>query len=285
MVLQARAKINWALDIPGTREDGFHQVDMLMQSIELSDTLCMEADEEMILTGDGIPVPLGEDNLILRAARALNDLTGTQHGARIHVTKRIPLCAGLGGGSSDCAAALNGLNRLWDLGLSENDLLYAANRLGSDIAFCLRGGFARAGGRGEDLAFLDGAPEIHLALIHPGTGLSTGQVYGRWDECGDRGARSDIPALVAALREGRLEEAEACSQNALETPAAEMLPAVKEAILRFRALGAPFVRMTGSGSCVYAAFHSEAEARRAAGAIPGCILTKTAAGDPPPAGA
>ena len=121
--LAAPAKINWALNLAGRRADGYHELDMLMQSVSLCDRLDLEPAEELALTCDDPAVPCDERNLILRAARALRAEEGTQRGARIRLTKRIPAMAGLGGGSSDCAAALVGLNRLWNLGISHRRLM------------------------------------------------------------------------------------------------------------------------------------------------------------------
>lgn len=142
MHVVARAKINWTLDIVGKREDGYHLMDMLMQPVELADELTLEKTENgLTLTVSGYPrVKAGPDNLALRAAQALQAQTGYRGGASIHLHKRIPVGAGLGGGSADAAGVLAGLNRLWETGLTQQELEALGLRLGADVPFCLRGG-------------------------------------------------------------------------------------------------------------------------------------------------
>ena len=272
---EACAKINWALDILGVRGDGYHELDMLMQSIELHDTLSFEEADELELTSEGLSVDCGTDNLILRAANALNRYAGVERGARIHLVKRIPLRAGLGGGSSDCASALLALNELWGLRLSLGELMELAETLGSDIAFCLRGGYLHVGGAGERLTALEKAPELYLLLLCPPSDTTTGQVYHAWDMQAQSEAQSDMPGLIKALASGRMARAQRCSKNALEAPAVRLTPAIGEALERLRALKAPFVRMTGSGSAVFAAFRDEKSAQAAARALPDAIVTRT----------
>ena len=151
MHVVARAKINWTLDIVGKREDGYHLMDMLMQPVELADELTLEKTENgLTLTVSGYPrVKAGPDNLALRAAQALQAQTGYRGGASIHLHKRIPVGAGLGGGSADAAGVLAGLNRLWETGLTQQELEALGLRLGADVPFCLRGGLQRAQGVGE----------------------------------------------------------------------------------------------------------------------------------------
>ena len=154
MHVVARAKINWTLDIVGKREDGYHLMDMLMQPVELADELTLEKTENgLTLTVSGYPrVKAGPDNLALRAAQALQAQTGYRGGASIHLHKRIPVGAGLGGGSADAAGVLAGLNRLWETGLTQPELEALGLRLGADVPFCLRGGLQRAQGVGEKLS-------------------------------------------------------------------------------------------------------------------------------------
>lgn len=140
MLINARAKINWTLDITGRREDGYHLMDMLMQPVTLCDTISLTEAETLTLTCGGTPrLTASEDNLALRAARALRLRTGCTRGAAIHVEKRIPVGAGMGGGSADAAAVLRGLNQLWALNLSQHELEEIGLTLGADVPFCLRG--------------------------------------------------------------------------------------------------------------------------------------------------
>ena len=181
IVAQAYAKINWALDILATRENGYHDMDMLMQSVSLSDTLTFEEADEVILLTDGEPDPYGEKNLVVRAARLLQQEPGCVRGVKMNLTKRIPARAGMGGGSSDCAAALIVLNKMWNLGISEKRLFELGFSLGADVAFCLVGGMQRVRGLGERLEALKASPSPELVIIMPDEGLSTGAVFQEYD--------------------------------------------------------------------------------------------------------
>ena len=271
----AHAKINWALYVRGERSDGYHELDMLMQRVELCDELSFERARRLTLEVDGQRLPGGERNLVIRAANALNDALGKRMGARITLKKRIPARAGLGGGSADCAAALLALNKLWNLRLPMKTLMQLGLRLGADVPFCLQGGLCRAQGVGEILTPLPGAPSIWLVMHTPGGGLSTPAVFRAWDAGGRPTRAVDVPALAQALSAGDLARAQILSHNDLETPAAQLMPEIGALMERLRNLGAPFVRMSGSGSTVFAAFGSEADARAAAAQIPGALVTRT----------
>ena len=269
----ACAKINWALNIVGRRPDGYHLLDMLMQTIDLSDALRIEPAEDLSLTADGVPA--GEDNLILKAARALNRFTGANHGARMVLEKRIPARAGLGGGSADCALALRALNGLWGLGLADGDLLKIGEKLGADVPFCLTGGLARVSGIGEAIDPIPNAPEIPLVLVTPGGGLSTGAVFSLWDDGAWPEMSLDTRALAEAVVRRDLPAIDALCANALTAPAISLMPEIGELIGRMRGLGAGAAFMTGSGSTVVGAFSDPAAARAAASALPGARLTRT----------
>lgn len=180
----ARAKINWSLNILGVRPNGYHELDMLMQQISLSDELVFEPADALSLTVGGAP---GDENdLVLKAARALAELARQRgmetFGARICLTKRIPSRAGLGGGSADCAETLKALNRLWNLNFPMETLLELGAKLGADVPFCLTGGLARVSGVGERIEPLRNPPHCALVLITPGGGLSTPEVFRAYDE-------------------------------------------------------------------------------------------------------
>ena len=215
LCLQAPAKINWTLDILGVRPDGYHLLEMLMQSVDLCDTLCLWEADELTLEGNAQsaagqgeamasqPVRFDERNLVFRAAQALLAHTGKRLGARMQLTKRIPSGAGLGGGSADAAAALVGLNALWKLNLSREALLDIGLRLGADVPFLLTGGLARVSGIGERMVSLSPAPEIWLVITQPCAGLSTAEVFAAYDAGGPLGLRPDNDAAQAALENGR----------------------------------------------------------------------------------
>ncbi|MCI6291849.1 MAG: 4-(cytidine 5'-diphospho)-2-C-methyl-D-erythritol kinase, partial [Clostridiales bacterium] len=146
---KAFAKINWSLDILSAREDGYHEMDMLMQRISLHDEIVFSSARNLSLSINGRVVPWGGKNLVVRAASALSQIAGRPMGARIEMTKRIPIRAGLGGGSADCAVALMALNRLWNLGLNARELMQVGAGLGADVPFCMEGRFCRVQGIGE----------------------------------------------------------------------------------------------------------------------------------------
>lgn len=272
-LIEAHAKINWALNIAGRRADGYHLLDMLMQSIDLCDALEIEPADELTLTVNGESA--GEDNLVMRAARALNRHAGTRHGAKMALAKRVPARAGLGGGSADCAAALRALNGFWNLGLSDAELMKIGLSLGADVPFCLAGGLARVSGIGEAIEPIQDAPSIPLVLITPGGGLSTGAVFALWDDGGFEDVALDTAALADAVVRRDLPAVDRLCANALTAPAVSLMPEIGILIERMRALGAGAAFMTGSGSTVVGAFADEAAARAAAGALPGAILTRT----------
>ena len=204
MEIQARAKINWTLNVTGKREDGYHLLDMLMQPIALHDTLYIEAADGLTLTvecADGLSA--GDDNLVLRAARALQAIGGISRGASMRLIKRIPMGAGLGGGSADAAAALKGLNKLWGIGLDLPALCRIGERLGADIPFCLHDAPRRAQGIGENLTPIESGP-VHQGSVH---GLSrfrrnrSGR-YGKGPESPGSG-RPERPARLRGQRAGK----------------------------------------------------------------------------------
>ena len=172
--IQARAKINWTLDVVGTLPNGYHDLDMLMQSVTLCDQMTMEEAPQLTLyvraQGRSF-VPADGNNLVLKAAAALQAATGCTRGARITLKKYIPVAAGMGGGSSDAAAALVGLNRLWGLGLSPDKLEEIGLTVGADVPFCIRGGLQRAKGVGEKLTPLAMKKPLYLVAFQPCRGL------------------------------------------------------------------------------------------------------------------
>ena len=276
LTVKAPAKINWSLSICGDRPDGYHDLDMLMQSIELSDELTFETSRWLTLDVNGQRLPSGDRNLVIRAANALNDAMGKRLGARITLKKYIPARAGLGGGSADCAATLLALNHMWNLHLPLRTLQQIGLNLGADVPFCLQRGLCRAQGVGEILTPREDAPVIPLAMITPGGGLSTPAVFKAWNAGGYPMTPVKTDALADALLAGDLARAQELAHNDLEAPAISLMPEIGQLIEKFRSLGARFVRMTGSGSTVFAAFDSDEAAQAAVDAVPGAIFTRTA---------
>ena len=254
MRLYAYAKINWTLDILGRYENGYHEMDMLMQPISLRDELLLENSDRLSLeVAGGIAVPANQDNLCLKAAKALNAYCGTAYGARIFLEKNIPTGAGLGGGSADCAAVLMGLNRLWRLNLSIGELADIAVGLGADVPFFLYGGLCRAQGVGEALCLLPIEKTYHLIVIKPAKALSTKAVFETFDlsNCLNR---PNTEAALKALQEGDFMLLRASLGNVL-TPVSESLcPDISRAMNTLNRHGAAVSFMTGSGNAAIGVF-------------------------------
>ena len=279
MEIQARAKINWTLNVTGKRQDGYHLLDMLMQPIALHDTLMIEPKEKLSLTLEGMDgLSAGDDNLVLRAARALQARAGISQGARMHLVKRIPMGAGLGGGSADAAAALKGLNRLWGTGLDADALCRIGETLGADIPFCLHDAPRRARGIGEILTpFRCGA--FPLILLQPCAALSTKEVFTAYHAMAD-GTPPDTERALEALEAGDLQALRVCGGNVLESASIPLRPEIARAKEALYQSGAAFAQMTGSGSAVFGAYETQAQAERAYNDLKErytpCILTETA---------
>ena len=272
--VEAHAKINWALWITRRRPDGYHELDMLMQRLALSDHLTFEDADGLTLTVDGRPSE-DEENLVLRAARALREATGARRGAHISLVKRIPARAGLGGGSADCAAALKALNALWGLNLPDEALGKIGLKLGADVPYCLTGGLCRVRGIGEAADRLPEGPRAFLALTRLSGGLSTADVFRAWDKA-PFFPPFDPEGAMEALRAGDFDRLRRTARNALIPPAASLMPEIPEAIERLYALGARFAQMSGSGSTVYGAFSTRSDAAEAARMLgKNAIVTET----------
>lgn len=248
--LKARAKINLTLDVIGKRPDGYHEVAMVMQTIDLYDRITLTAvDGDIEVSANNPEIPLGPANLVYKAAELLRP-GGFSGGVHIHIEKNIPMAAGLAGGSTDAAAVLQGLNRLWRLNRSIEDLLELGSRIGSDVPFCILGGTALAAGRGEKLTPLKAAPAMWLVLAKPPVGVSTKEVYGRFEpELVDR--RPDNEAMIGALVAGDTHAVTENLVNVLESVTLRLYPevaALKESMIR---AGAQAALMSGSGPTVF----------------------------------
>ncbi len=277
--VKAHAKINLSLDIVGVLPDGYHRLESVMQRLALHDVLDFAPlDGEIVLETDSPEVPAGEDNLVVKAARLLARTTGCSLGARICLEKRIPVSAGLGGGSADAAATLTGLNRLWQLGLETGQLLDLAAGLGADVPFCLAGRTAFAQGKGEMLTELAGLPVAGVLLVKPPFGVSTAQAYAGYDS-GPRKRLSDSKKMVEAVQSGSLDRVAACLGNDLEQVTLGRYPELVEIKRRILATGALGALMAGSGPTIFGLYRSPDAARKAAAEFSGdliVIATQTA---------
>ena len=275
ITVQAQAKINWALDILSRREDGYHEMDMLMQKIALSDEIRFETARWTTLTVNGHLIANAGKNLIVRAANLLNEYMGEKRGVRITLSKRIPVRAGLGGGSADCAAALMALNDLWGFKLPAKTLKKLALSLGADVPYCMENDFCRVRGIGEDVQTLENAPKIPLVVACVSPGLSTQAVFSNFDEAGDSPLNVPMEKLCGRLTAGDFRAADEISGNALERAAIRLLPAVADTMERMRACGSLYTRMSGSGSAVFGVFETADKAREAAQKIECATATET----------
>lgn len=275
LTVRANAKINWALDIVNRRADGYHEMDMLMQSIDLCDDISLAPARFTHLTVNDRSVANMEKNLIYKAVRAINDYTGEKRAVKISVNKRIPVRAGLGGGSADCAATLWALNEIWRLRLSAATLMKIGLTLGADVPYCLAGGFCRVRGIGEKVEEVTGASENPLVICHVGEGLSTQAVFSDFDEHEDGKLGIHMENVIARMQAGDFRGAQGYSGNALERAANRLMPEIGERIQSMYALGAVYARMSGSGSAVYGVFESTESAAKAASQIPGAFCART----------
>ena len=247
------SKINIGLAITGKREDGYHDIDSIFQSIRLSDSIYFAKHHSVVFSGGAPELPdymqklvtYGEENLALKALRAIQAYTGCKVGAAIHLLKRVPIQAGLGGGSADAAAMLVGLNRFWDLRLTQEELLQIGATLGSDVPFLLQGGTARGTGRGEILTY-GKSPDPHwLLLVKPTVSVSTAAAYGRFTNK-SVATKQTIDTVQQHLENNDLKSAFLTSANTFEEllfPDHEELVICKEF---FTSRGYPTI-MTGSG--------------------------------------
>ena len=262
LFIWAPAKINLFLEVLGKRPDGYHAIETLMVPIALFDVLRFApAHAAVELTCDYPGLSVGSDNLVLRAAQLLRERTGCGLGAKIHLVKRIPLMAGLAGGSTDAAATLIALNQLWNLGQSPQALAELAGELGSDIAFFLNPGAAWCTGRGEITRPASSPKSLDLVLILPPFGCSTPSVY-RQVRVPDRPTQGDT--ILAALANGDIEGVGRSLHNRLQ-PAAEIVaPKLAELIRRIETHRPAGVLMSGSGSTLFALGRDRNDARRLA---------------------
>ncbi len=265
----APAKVNLTLEILGKRPDGYHALDSFFAPVSLFDALTFTPSPTLSLSVEAAPgiaiSELGapEKNLIIRAARLLEQKTGRPLPAAIHLLKRIPLGGGLGGGSSDCAATLHAMNRLFDLGLPPEALLECAAALGSDIPAFVLGGYARMEGRGETVSpvrFSPAPDPLWMVLLNPGVACPTAEIYRACDSALTKPPhlfhnvslfvqRSDFSGLAR------------CLYNALEPAAFRLYPQVAAAADRLKAAGAAAVLLSGSGATVFGLVENERKGR------------------------
>ncbi|RPF51197.1 4-(cytidine 5'-diphospho)-2-C-methyl-D-erythritol kinase [Aquisalibacillus elongatus] len=259
---KAPAKINLTLDVLHKRDDGYHEVEMVMTTIDLADRLSFEIinGNRVEIASENRFVPNDKRNLAYQAATLLKERFNIQKGIRIFLDKHIPVAAGLAGGSSDAAATLRGVNRLFDLGLSLEDLQEIGAEIGSDVPFCVMGGTAIAKGRGEKLTHLPSPPPCWVVLAKPDVGVSTKDVYGKVNL--QNMTHPNNEALVQSLK--KQDFYNMCQQlgNVLEPITMDMHSRVRQIKERMQKTGADGVLMSGSGPTVFALVSRKEKADR-----------------------
>lgn len=264
MRLQAFAKINLGLDVLGKREDGYHEVRMIMQTIRMYDQLDMRKSVEpgIHLTTNKKYIPVDENNLVWRAAKLMMDTCGIIEGVSIYLHKVIPVAAGMAGGSSDAAATLVGMNRLFHCGLSKEKLMELGVQIGADVPYCVLRGTALAEGIGEKLTVLPPMPDCWILIGKPGISVSTKYVYTTLDLNTDT-VHPDIDGMKKALEDGNLYGITERMGNVLQDVTIPAYPEVERIKEQMKALGAVNAMMSGSGPTVFGIFDNEEKAQEA----------------------
>lgn len=262
--LKAMAKINLGLDVLRRRGDGYHDLRMIMQTVYLYDQIEMSKDAQpgITVTTNLSFLPTGPDNLAYRAAKLLADEFGIAQGVQIHLKKYIPVAAGLAGGSSDAAAVLVGMNRMFELGLSKQELMERGVKIGADVPYCIMRGTALAEGIGDVLTRLPAAPDAFVVLAKPPVHVSTAFVYGNL-KADQLAYHPDIDAQVQAIREGDLYAMASLMGNVLETVTVPAYPVIDEIKDDMKRMGALNAMMSGSGPTVFGLFDDEKKAQAA----------------------
>lgn len=264
MILSAYGKINLGLDVVRRLENGYHEVRMIMQTVKLADTVTMRRlpEDHIILKTNRRGLPCDERNLAYRAAGLMKESYSIRGGVEILLDKRIPMAAGMAGGSADCAAVLKGMNELFALGLSMEELQAKGVKLGADVPFCLMGGCALSEGIGEILTALKEPPACTLLLAKPDINVSTKHVYENL-KLTEIEHHPDIDGILSSINEGDLEGLCGKLENVLESVTGREYPVIGELEREMKEAGALQAIMSGSGPTVFGIFKEEETAERA----------------------
>lgn len=262
--LKALAKINLGLDVLGRRENGYHDVRMVMQSIYLYDEVKIEKTEApgIALASNLSFLPTGEGNIAYKAAQLLTEEFEIGEGVKITLNKHIPVAAGLAGGSSNAAAVLFGMNRMFHLGLTREELMARGVRLGADVPYCIMRGTVLAEGIGEELSVLPAMPKCTVLIAKPPVSVSTKVVYEALD-AKEIVEHPDIDGIIEGLKKHSLKQVAACMGNVLEDVTIPMHPVIEQIKGEMKEAGALNAMMSGSGPTVFGLFESRAAAREA----------------------
>ncbi|CDB12379.1 4-diphosphocytidyl-2-C-methyl-D-erythritol kinase [Eubacterium sp. CAG:192] len=273
--LKAYGKINLGLDVIRKRPDGYHDLDMIMQMVDVYDDIIIEkkAGEEIVVKADAAVLSNGKDNLAYMAAKMLFDEFGIKSGVEITIHKRIPIAGGMAGGSSDCATTLIGINEMFNLGLSKQQLMERGVKLGADVPYCVLGGTAIARGIGEVLTPLPTPPQCHVIIAKPPISVSTAYVYGhiRPDEITKR---PDIEQMTLAIKEQDLNKLSDLLYNVMEEVTVSEYPVIEKLKSIMLEKGALNSIMSGSGPTVFGLFDDREKAQAAMKALDSKELTE-----------
>lgn len=259
---KAPAKINLTLDVLHKRTDGFHEVEMVMTTVDLADRVWLRSTDDGQITIKTFEqfIPTDRKNLAYQAAEIIRENYGVTSGVEITLEKSIPIAAGLAGGSSDAAATLRGLNRLWNLGISADRLAELGAQIGSDIPFCVYGGTALATGRGEIIQSIAPPPNCWVILAKPTISVSTASIYGNLNL--EKIVHPDTAGMVEALEAGDYEKMCQTLNNVLEPVTMDLYPEVVVLKEQMKKFGADAVLMSGSGPTVFGLVSNEARVPR-----------------------
>lgn len=254
---KAYGKVNIGLDVTGRRDDGYHLVKMILQTVDIYDEVSVRKQEEGITVQTNKPfLPTDERNLAYKAAKLLKEEYNIPEGVRIDIGKNIPVAAGMAGGSTDAAAVLKLMNQLFELNLEEDEMDRLAVKLGADVPFCLRKGTYLAEGIGEELTKLPDMPPCYLAIINPHFGISTKWSYEQLDKEADI-KHPDIDGIIRAMGIHDLESVSLGMGNVLEKAALEKYPQIQDIKNKLKSAGALGTLMSGSGPTVFGIFADE----------------------------
>lgn len=264
IVLKSYGKINLGLDVLRRREDGYHEVRMIMQTVGLYDVLTMKKrkDDKIKMTCNLSFLPTDERNLVYKAVKLIKDKYHIKDGVEINLSKRIPVAAGMAGGSSNCAAALKGMNQLFDLGLSIDELCEIGVTLGADVPYCIWGGTALSEGIGEKLSRVDAMPDCYILIAKPGISVSTAFVYKNL-KLKELTKHPDIDGMLECLKEKDLTGICDRLENVLETVTAREYPIIEKVKKHLMDQGAMGALMSGSGPTIFAIFRDKKTADNA----------------------
>lgn len=261
---KAYAKVNLGLDVIRRREDGYHEVRMIMQTVDICDVLTFTRQERpgIVVTTDKEELPGDESNLIYKAARLVTETCSVREGIKIELQKRIPMAAGMAGGSTDAAAVFHGMNEVFGLGMDEDEMCALGVKIGADIPYCVKGGTALAEGIGEILTKLPDAPACVVLVAKPDIDVSTKYVYENL-HAESLEYHPDIDGMRAAIEEGDLRGMAERMGNVLETVTVNAYPVIREIKEVMKKSGAWNALMSGSGPTVFGIFGEEEKARKA----------------------